>query len=328
MREDLIGYLLGALEPDEMQRITDLLKRDPELRQELETVRLSLEPLDEIHDLHQPPKDLLARTLAGIPAGPPTVDDESLVRLPAMRMTNAVASDRSWRFTDLLGMSIAVGILAGLILPGIMRVRAEARTVACQTQLRQAGTSFIEYLMSSEDRRFPELKLNGPEAFSGMYAVVLNEAGLLSGGRPMWCPSLDVPTDWVGRKLPTRQQLSEASEVNLVNYQQNSGGHYAYTLGILDRGFYQAPRFEGRTRFAILADVPMLGLGGLTMGHEGRGFNILFEDGHVEFIHDIDRLGIGDHPFLNHSGDVEAGLDPNDATLAPSRTPPFLPIRY
>ena len=36
MREDLLGYLMGALSPDEQQRVEDALAVDPDLRRELE----------------------------------------------------------------------------------------------------------------------------------------------------------------------------------------------------------------------------------------------------------------------------------------------------
>ena len=46
MREDLLGYLLNALDEAERQRVFEALQKDPQLRQELETLRRDLRPLD------------------------------------------------------------------------------------------------------------------------------------------------------------------------------------------------------------------------------------------------------------------------------------------
>ena len=46
MREDLLGYLLGALNAAEQQRIESRLAADPQLRRELHRLQRCLEPLD------------------------------------------------------------------------------------------------------------------------------------------------------------------------------------------------------------------------------------------------------------------------------------------
>ena len=47
MHEDLLGYLLGALEPHEMRRIAQLLRDDPAARDELARIEESLRPLED-----------------------------------------------------------------------------------------------------------------------------------------------------------------------------------------------------------------------------------------------------------------------------------------
>ena len=49
MYEDLLGYLLGALEPHEMRRVAELLRHDPQARAELERLESALRPLEETH---------------------------------------------------------------------------------------------------------------------------------------------------------------------------------------------------------------------------------------------------------------------------------------
>jgi hypothetical protein len=62
MREDLLGYLLGALEPDEEREIEDRLEADPELRKKLRVIRRGLEPLSSDDGLIDAPEGLAART--------------------------------------------------------------------------------------------------------------------------------------------------------------------------------------------------------------------------------------------------------------------------
>jgi len=58
--------------------------------------------------------------------------------------------------------------------------------------------------------------------------------------------------------------------------------------------------------------------------HGGNGINVLFEDGRVQFVtlSAIDELP--DHPLLNHRGLREAGVNIDDASLAPSWSAPFI----
>ncbi len=350
MREDLLGFLLGALEPDEERRIVEALLRDPDLRAELERLRESLRPLQQSEEVFEPPADLVFKTMSGIPEriveNEPFVGAETSVGDTGAgdagatgeekQPKNAVsglspmpvpATSSPWRWMDAFATVAATTVLAGLVLPGILRERASSRSVACQEQLRTAGTALFEFLTHSTDSRFPQLEVDGPEAFAGRYATALAEAGLISFERPLWCPSLDIPVAWQHRPLPSHAELHQASPAHLAFLQEGAGGHYAYSLGVRDQGRYFAPRFESRPYFAILADSPLDRFSGSGEAHEGRGFNILFEDGHVAFAAQPNAFDWGDHPFLNRSGEVEAGVDRNDAILAPSPMPPFALIR-
>ena len=46
MHERLLGYLLGAIEPDERARVEELLQAVDDLRQQAELLRRGLEPLE------------------------------------------------------------------------------------------------------------------------------------------------------------------------------------------------------------------------------------------------------------------------------------------
>jgi hypothetical protein len=347
MREDLLGYLLGALEPDEARRMEELLKTDPSLREELAAVEAMLRPLEDasnvVDDL---PSGLVERTLAKLPTvgnhtdlinTPDSNDSRStLVSLPTLGMSNERALRPTRRWADWAAGSFAAAVLLGLLLPSLAEGRFAARRNACQDQLRRFGTAITQFVMMNQQQKLPSVAESGPEAFAGMYAIRLFEAGLLDDPNMRLCPSSAVGRNPDAEQAFTElnefvatKQLHSASTDQLVRWQQRAGGDYAYSLGVIDGNHYSTPRYEARSSFAVMSDSPV---GSLVnheiranqIGHSGRGMNVLYEDGRVQFI-SVDSLqSIPDHPLFNDRGTVEAGVDLDDAVLAPSWRPPFI----
>ncbi len=432
MDEDLLGYLLGALEPHEMRRVEERLRVDPDAREELAQIERSLRPLDESREPNEsPPPDLIARTLASLPPWPAAGDSvstgdsasegeasasegEGLVadgddRVPAVERAGVVSlsplrsavetpggTNRGW--LDWLAMAVASAILLALLLPALVEGRFEARKIACQDQLRQFGSAITQFVMRDETERLPAVAERGPEAFAGIYAVRLNDAGLLPNPSLRWCPSLGRPepasevgerssgrSAWspgfrersvssgdgvfadpsadpsggrdlgTGRLSPATGRFSSengvaeatvgdrasrivsaaslyhASVNRLKELQRLSGGHYAYSLGVVDGRRYGSPRYQARTSFAVMSDAPLGGdprsrIDRSRLGHGGRGINVLYESGRVRFVPIEAIEAIPDHPLLNLRGDVEAGVNIDDAVLAPSWRGPFLDV--
>ena len=358
MHEDLIGYLLGALEPHEMRRVAQWLEEDPEARRELDEIERSLRPLEEFYEPPEPPpQDLIARTLASLPpmpnasdSSPPlgvsehakdsTVaehrDKHDLVDLPKLQPSIDTIRNRGYGWTDWLGAAAAAIVMLTVIIPALAAGRLEARKVACQDRLRQFGTAITQYVSHSPQERMPAVAETGREAFAGVFMIRLNEAGLLTDPGIRWCPSLDQPpsteaalTDLAS--VPSLDDLHVAPVDQLRQIQQFAGGHYAYNLGVMEEDRLKSPRFEARASFAIMSDAPLSGITdstqhGKVLGHNATGINILYEDGRVRFIPLAGLEAMPDHPLLNHRGEVEAGVSVDDATLAPSWRPPFVNV--
>lgn len=347
MHEDLLGYLLGALEPHEMDRVAQWLRESPKARRELEQIERALRPLEEHYQPSEsPPPDLVSRTLANLPplpkpgdcyTDPVAASDDDLAVLPAMN--NGVDPSRDSQFTwlDWLGGALATAILLALLLPSIAEGRFESRKSACQNQLRQFGTALTQYVSRDHQNRLPAVAKEGPEAFAGVYAMRLNDAGLLSDISGRWCASLGRP-EAVEADLT---QLDEFASVNdlhrasvdqLREIQQFAGGHYSYTLGVVDGQQFKSPKFESRSSFAVMSDAPTGRFSGVdiqpqNVGHSGQGINVLYEDGRVQFLSLSSLNQIPDHPWLNHRDEIEAGVNIDDASLAPSYRPPFADVR-
>jgi hypothetical protein len=358
MHEDLIGYLLGALEPHEMRRVSQWLAEDPEARRELEAIERSLRPLEESYELTEPPsKDLVERTLANLPPMPSPdrsrqdstffgvrgeselVESRSheLVDLPSLEPSIENVRSRGYSWTDWLGAAAAAVVMLTVIIPALAAGRLEARKVACQDQLRQFGTAITQYVSHSPQERMPAVAETGREAFAGVFMIRLNEAGLLTGPDLRWCPSLDQPPSMEAAltdltSVPSLEDLHDAPVDRLKQIQQYAGGQYAYNLGVIEEDRLKSPRFEARASFAIMSDAPLSGFTGAAqhgkvVGHNGTGINVLYEDGRVRFIPLAALETMPDHPLLNHRGEVEAGVSVDDATLAPSWRPPFVNVR-
>jgi len=355
MREDLLGYLLSALEPHEMRRVEESLRDDPLLEFELEQLRKSIAPVDEaIADLLviQTPPDLVARTLAILP---PRLEEMGTGIVTGAAMAPALEGRRSHRFawSDLLVAGLASAAVLALLIPSIARGRYEARKLACQEHLRQLGTAITQFVMLDGHKSLPLIAENGPEAFAGMYAVRLAESELLNDGELRFCPDVDLPdTDGVGGSYqPDSDEMTVIERVvrlddlraahlsgkvdKLKWMQRTAGGDYAYTLGVVDDDHYEAPHYEARASFAVLGDSPISGIEStddvdvekLRWGHGDSVANLLFEDGSVRLVDMTNWTRFPDHPFLNHRGSFEAGVNIDDSSLGPSWRPPFISAR-
>jgi prepilin-type processing-associated H-X9-DG protein len=81
-------------------------------------------------------------------------------------------------------------------------------------------------------------------------------------------------------------------------------------------------------RLPLMADAPACDANsevrpGNSANHEGRGQNVLFTDGHVEFLTTRTVGPDGDDIYLNADQKVGAGRGPRDSVLGQSGAVPF-----
>ena len=110
-----------------------------------------------------------------------------------------------------------------------------------------------------------------------------------------------------------------------------AGGDYAYHMGSIVEGKYQAPSIESPARVAWIGDRWPVDLdqplSDRDFEHHGtRGLNILYSDGSVQWLKlpKIQELASIDHPYLNRELKQAPGIGEADACLGPSH---LLPIR-
>ena len=319
MRHELIGYVLGALDPAEQALIEQRLAQDEDLRRELERVRASLELLRSDDD-EPPPPGLTASTCEAIEA----YDAEhqpSPARREMQRVNFAPSSRGKWRFADMLVTSGICMAAALLFFPAIASSRFQSNIVACQENLTQIGRALQAY-GSFHNGYLPTIPTHGNEASAGLYAVTLRDHDLITDDQVFLCPDSEFARSVVSFQVPTIAQLRRMEGQQLRELQRAMGGSYAYTLGYSDGERYYPTQNAGRSYFVIMADAPAFIQGMPGSNHGGCGQNVLFEDFHIQFLSGCSTVEDGDAFFVNNFGCAAAGADSEDAVVGSSHVSP------
>lgn len=316
----LVGYLLRSLEPEEEAVVEAALERDPELRERLAQLgaRLRELGLDRRPPQVEPPEGLAERTCHQI-----TGYDAAAWR---RRVAAACAAprERTFRWSD--GIALAAVLLAAvsLVLPALALSRYQSRLALCQNQLRLIGLGLHSYSDAAPDHSFPGPEARGNRAVAGIVAPLL-VSHELAYPRMFLCPASPVRRPQ-GFHVPSLTEVDRATGQQLRALHREMGGDYGYSLGYLEAGQLVRPRNLRRSHYIIVADAPSnLQPRRVSANHRPAGQNVLYEDGHVQFL----CLPLGerwiDDPFHNREGWIAAGVDQEDAVLGVSWDPP-LPV--
>lgn len=345
MREDLIGYLLGAMEPKERAEFERRLEADAELREELQFLAAALDECGDAAHLLDPPAGLARRTCEfiarvrteeaalffaakGFPAALPREEVVAASQPSPARVgfvgsapwtEPPAAEGRRWRIADVVTLA-GLGLAASLLLfPALASWRYGQHAAVCREKLHRLGVALIDY-SRVHGGVFPEVPESGPLAHAGVYAPRLMEAKLVNDISEFLCPGR--PTDLESFAVPTLAKLRTSAPDEELQWARTMGGGYGYALGYVEEGSYRPLRNLNRATFAVLADVPDAEARG-SLNHGCGGQNVLFEDGHTEFMSHCRRSLEGDDLFRNAAGFVGAGIGRDDSVIAPSEARPI-----
>lgn len=316
MREQLLGYLLGALEPSEQASVEASLAIDPELRIELEKLRASLRALDDAaseedeEDELAPPPGLGARTFQFVKA-----------HAGWNSAGQAAASTGAWKAPDYM---IAAGIFfvaSMLVFPAIQNSRHGARLATCQNKLRLLGVAMTQY--SNIHGHLPFIPATGNMAAAGSYAPMLLQAGLLTSPSMLVCPESPLAKQRDFR-VPTPQELQAANPAALQYWHRVMGGSFGYHPGHIENDRYVPTRGHCREYFAIMADAADEA-SDRSSNHGPRGQNVLCQSGRVVFIVIPRLVENGDHIYVDAFGFKGAGRGEDDSSICNSSVPPLVP---
>lgn len=302
MRDQLLGYLLGSLEPEEREQVENHLAHDPQLQRDLELLHESLLPLEADREFIEPPPGLAARTCSYVSHQAQT-----------LTLRESWANRTGWQMQD---MVVAAGIVVAASLfffPAINHSRYQAQLATCQNNLRMIGNGLINYSQYHANY-FPYVAPGGNLSSPSVFATTLNGTGFVSGSQAFFCPSSEQACERTF-DIPTVEELKNATKQQLAELHRRLGGSYSSTYGYVEDGRYHGTRNLGRTHFALVADSPCPELDERqSANHGGRGQNVLFEDGHVSFLANC-RCDEGDDIYRNDSGLVAAGTHVDDSVI-------------
>ena len=357
MREDLLGYLLGALDEAERAKVQAALESDPELAAECAHLEQVIAPLSEDEAWIEPPGRLAERTIAFVEAAAEnevaatnadreilkrqmvldallvdaSVTDESKrkratdkpLALSAVRKAE-LGSARRWTLADAAVAASICIVAAMLFFPAIAHSQRQAAISQCQNKLHQLSKALFSY--SDRQGHFPFVPASGNLGVAGIYAPILKESGHIESDSEFLCPSSTLAEEVNKFAVPSIAELEQQSGKELLTSHRKMGGSFGYAFGYDEDGKgYRANINHNRERFALLADAPSLHLKDRqSANHGGCGQNVLFEDGHAQYLNQCRADDVNDNVYLSDRGYVEAGRHWNDAVIGNSWALPVL----
>jgi hypothetical protein len=318
IRQQVVDYLLGALDDSEMEAVRARLESDPLYRQAMLKASSSMVRLQGLGRNIAPPPRLARRTCQFL--FDPRRRLQAAIRPRAMTPVQPTMHSRSRLNWADVAVAAVIFLVAGLLtLPAINGSRFEYRLTACKDNLRQVGQSLSEYSYKNHDL-FPVVPTKGNLAAAGIYAPILAENGYLDEPQRVLCPN-SWQAQEEGFRVPRLKELRSAVGQKLSQIQQKMGGSYGYCLGYFDRGIYQPTRNLNRPYFVVMADAPSLDQPDhQSPNHDGQGQNALFEDVHVEFCTTARPVEGADDFYQNDDNEVAPGRSRDDSVIASSGT--------
>jgi hypothetical protein len=322
-----------------MAEVERSLENDPQLQRDLAALEATLAPLgfpdrDDDASYDPLPPGLVARTCDFIDdakqplaARPRRVADGAPRGVVTLGPEPVGGTRNLARWADVVVTASVVLAACTLLFPAILSSRQSAQVAACQNNLRNLGVAVAQSAAFAPDGRIPAIATHGNRSTAGIFAPLLQDQQLLEDPRSLVCPSSELAERSSTFRVPTLTEVDRATGPTLVNLRRTMAGSYAYNLGFVENGKYQAPQHQGRANYALLSDAPAtFSPARRTKNHASRGQNILCEDGSVDFVVNLPD-DLYDDPYLNRSGQVAAGLDCSDIVLGESNASP-LPVVF
>jgi len=327
VRDNLVGYVCGALDEEESRAVESGLadpQCGPQLSRDLGMLRRAVAPLACDHDVFAPPPGLAERTLAFIAAHQsrqplPTPSSGRTIFAPRGE-AEVSGSRRSGAWLDKAVMAATALAACILVAPLLLDAIKESRELRAKRNLQNVGLALHGYAESH--RFFPTPPETGPLSRAGLYAPTLvSEQRIVADDGTLLCPDSALARRG-GFRVPSLEELRAAvGTPQFDEFVETMGGDYGYTLGHRDATGTLHPNFNRRrVHFPIMADAPDDDYE-QSRNHPDGIHHVLYEDGHVQTVR-RHALHAVDHLFRNRLGKVAAGVDPEDAVIGHSRDQP------
>ena len=359
MQEDLLGYVLGALDATEERDIQQKIEQDPSLQDQVEQIRKNLLPLEALETPTGMRPGMARRTcewVAGVDKDPELaqshqIEDTNHIESFAGALVDASSASNASRTAGDLSPSEegARDHVAGnsqrqsfqLMHPttwSMTDALAGVAILAVMGGMLFPALSYQRYnsrLLSCQDNmhQIGHALLQYSDINGGMFVEIPSEGHLSASG--YFAPALMeaglIEDDNVfscaglGKTtpvhIPSTAQIKSATGSQLDHLRRTMSGNYGYSMGYQKEDHYQPLANRGLTNTVLVADMPSLNQPGRHSANHGSwGQNCLFGDGAVKFIRG-DSVG-EDAIFENDYGVVAPGTSEYDSVIAPSHLSP------
>ena len=299
MHQLLLGHLLGALDDDEHDRVDALLEHDEECCRQLLLWRRRLAPLEAMRPEIEPPPGLAARTCRCIAACIPALDESRGWNRGLSSHPVSPCRGSHLRWLDVAAVALFLTVTVSMILPAIDDSRFQARLVSCQDRLRQFGLALGLYA-DQQQHTLGQMACDGRLTRAGVFAAgCIQDGGFADNLRPL-CPDAWLAAQgvlWTNKppnipKQPGPVVLGNSTLLTTISPCPRdlfSNDPYSDWPGTWRNGTTDGRRGPCTpAERPLLADAPSANLPGqgffMSMSHRGRGRNVVFKDGRVDFL--------------------------------------------
>jgi prepilin-type processing-associated H-X9-DG protein len=320
MEENLVGYLLKALDDETHRQVEVCLRESAELRARLQLLDRALTPLSADQEMPDPRPGLVLSTLARVAE----YQCRQLPTAPPPPRSQSAPPGRHWlRRPDVLVAALLLIVLGGIGSSFLVHLwRDYSGRVECQNNLGLMWTGLRRYC-DVHDGNFPRVEEQGPHSVAGIFVPVLCDSGMLNGNVSVTCPAQE-------HRPPEHRSVRELEDLFVKDANafrleaRKLAGGYAYTLGYRDAAGYHGLRCDtgDSQRLPIIADRLESPTQRNSANHGGEGQNVLYLDGHVEWRTNRNAGINGDDIFVNTKQQVLAGTSREDTVLGSSDASP------
>lgn len=310
MEENLVGYLLKALDDETHHQVEASLRESPDLRSRLELLQNALAPLNVDRQAPEPPPSLVLSTLGRIAE----YHCRKLPDAPPAPRGQTMPAHRSWlRRADAVAAALLLIVLGGIGSSLVLHLWRGYYRTACQENLRRIGSGLQSY-GEIHDGNFPLVEERGPYGVAGIFVPVLCDSGLLGPDVSVACPAQEI------RPLKPRslQELEELYAHDRARFRAEArelAGGYAYSLGYIDAAGYHGLRRDFGDSYPIVADRLESVMHANSFNHGGAGQNVLHIGGNVSWRTNRYAGIDADDIFVNKDNQVRAGKGREDTVL-------------
>ncbi len=327
-QEELLGYVLGALDADQQRELQQKIDNDPQLDEKLIEVKSQLMPLELLDESSGSRPGLARRTCEMVASFNSQYDSQELAAQPQMPAKPVKSFDdarelrptsSSWSKSNMLVTAASLAVFASLLFPLVAYTKHRSQIAHCANNLRSIGCAFASF-SEFNDGKFVEIPSEGPLAFVGIVAPVLKEAGLVEQDNWFTCQGVGRDEPFA---IPSTKQITMCASGDQQDYfRRNACGDYGYSCGHMDNDKYVSPGNLSKSYQIICADQPSVRImGGPSDNHRGQGQNCLFGDFHIEFVKGNARGN--DQIYVNAYNVVGPGISPRDTVIGASHLSPL-----